>query len=273
MGNVILTGSSGLLGRRLKKISDNTFFDVSMAEGFDITDAGSLSRISDNGYDCLIHAAAAFGNDEDENYRLNLEVNAVGTFNVCQLAKAKGIKHLINISSLSAVDDASNEYFNSYGLSKRVGEDIVKHYCGMHGIKCLILRFSQLYDELGEARVHQPLLYHLIDSIYSNKEITIFGKTDPYRNFLFIDDAVQIINNCIEQETGGLFNCINPDSFKISELIDLVGRVTSNDAKVKIEEEREGAKSIFIPEDNLIGGIDFTSLEKGIESYLRNKYE
>lgn len=169
-------------------------------------------------FDVVVLAAADFGGPGIDDLIRAEQVNAVGTLAACQLAQRSGARHLILISSVSASYMPHNIYYSIYSLSKRHSEELASLFCSAHGIALTILRPSQVYDAAGACRTHQPLLYAFADQAQAGNDISLFGNNDARRNYLHLDDLVQICTRVAATTTTGLFNCVHPDSPALSEI-------------------------------------------------------
>jgi len=267
LNNVLITGSSGFVGLRvLEELrKDNKCKGVSRASGVDITDYSSLRRI-DFTPNAIIHTAASLNNNLEDCFLSN----TLGTFNVCKYAKENNVKHIIFISSISALDNIQNEYSNNYGFSKRQSEEIAIRYCQDNNIKLTILRCSQIYDEKQNARKSQKMLYDFIDIAKSKKEIIIYGNKNPIRNYIFVQDVVNIIKDSLENSIYGIYNVINPKSHTVTEIaytiFDVLGEIKPN---IYYLEYQTDILSIYIPNDNLyLRYRNYLDLKSGIKKIL-----
>jgi len=110
---------------------------------------------------------------------------------------------LIQVSSLSA--QAGNRNMNSYNLKKAICDDIIMQELPNSGYT--ILRFSQLFDKYGLARESQSGLYYLLDSIKTNKPISLFSNyRSCVRNYLPIELLLLFFDKIIDNHKTGLFN-------------------------------------------------------------------
>ena len=190
MSNILITGGNGFLGSRILEElqKENNCKSISRKNNVDIKDYESFNNI-DFEPEIIIHSAANLSDDLEECFLSNIS----GMFNICKYSKEKNVKHLILISSISIFNNIENGYFNNYGFSKKQAEDIAIRYCQENNIKLTILRCSQIYDERQNARKSQGMLYYFIDTIKEKREINIFGKKNPIRNYIFVEDVVNII--------------------------------------------------------------------------------
>ena len=97
-------------------------------------------------FDVVIHCAGSFGGDGLDDAVNNEIVNAVGSLRVAQLAQAVRCRHVISVNSLSICDHPENQYFGSYGLSKKHGHENLAWGCRTLGLEYTALLASQLYD-------------------------------------------------------------------------------------------------------------------------------
>lgn len=169
-------------------------------------------------YDVVVLAAADFGGHGADDLIRAEQVNAVGTLAACRLAQGCGARHLILISSVFASHVPGDPHYNIYSLSKRHSEELASLFCTAHGMALTILRPSQVYDAAGACRTHQPLLYAFADQAQAGNDITLFGNNDARRNYLHLDDLVQICTRVAATTTTGLFNCVHPHSPALSEI-------------------------------------------------------
>ncbi len=102
-----------------------------------------------------------------------------------------------------------------YSLSKKHSEELAIYYCKKNNIPLTILRPSQIYDEKGEFRKHQPLLYLMVDSAQQGKDIYIYGSNDALRNYIHVKDLVEVIARTIATGTTGVYSCINPNDIRL----------------------------------------------------------
>jgi len=106
LGKVYLAGRSGKYDRYFS-LTDQTF--VSYYTKFDV----------------IIHCAASFANSTIEGILENERTNALGAIHVANLAKETKCKHVINCGTIFSYSVTANEYFDSYGISKKHGDEIL----------------------------------------------------------------------------------------------------------------------------------------------------
>ena len=189
-------------------------------------------------FEVVIHCAAAFGGNSLDQAVGNENVNAVGSLRVLQLAQAVQCRHLISVGTISMLDHPDNQYFGSYGLSKKHGHENLQWGCHELGIGYTALLPSQLYDEYGEARRHQPLLYRIVDCARAGAEVELFGRTSPRRNFLFVEDLAAIVQGVVEQSVLGTYPVLASESPTLVEVAETAFRVFGTSPRIRRLTER-----------------------------------
>ena len=273
MTRVLIIGGSSMVGQRLRARLGNGYA-VSTA-GRDSLDNVRLGLTEDiqpaNGqqFEVVIHCAASFGGNNAEGMVENELINSVGALRIGNFAVRAGCKHLIYLSSISSYDHPSNGYFGSYGLSKRHGQENLALQCREASMRFTSLLLAQLYDERGAARKHQPLFYRIVDCARSGADVTLYGKSDALRNFLFVDDLAAIVERVIAGEVSGVFPCIHPESHKLSDIARIAFDVFGKGGKVVFQTEKPDIPGVYIPELGelyvLLNYLPETSLRTGME--------
>ena len=154
---ILITGSTGLLGRELvKKFSRHSLLLPSSNE-LNVTNAAQVYRFCrENKPDIIIHSAAYTNVDACEiNPELAFAVNADGSKNIARAAYESGAR-LIGISSDYVFDGKLNRPYSEYdvpfgplsvyGQSKLLGEQNIQNSCD----NWVIVRVSWLYGEGGK---------------------------------------------------------------------------------------------------------------------------
>jgi nucleoside-diphosphate-sugar epimerase len=129
------------------------------ADGHDILDAAAVARAAE-GCAAVIHLAALLGRPGETAADI-MTVNVTGTWNVLAAARAAGARRVVNVSSVNAlgifsgngtpdylpVDDAHPPRpTTSYGVSKRLGEEMCRCFTRDSGIATICLRPPWVVD-------------------------------------------------------------------------------------------------------------------------------
>lgn len=266
---ILITGNKGFIGSYIEKTLSNSYNTVglSRADGFDITNYNSLKK-PENKIDIIIHAAAIASN----NYEASFETNVLGTLNLCKYAKEHGIKRFILLSSIFAFDEKDNGYFNSYGKTKKTSEEVASAYCQENGIDLTILRLAQVYDNARLAQSGQAMLYYFIDTIKTQGKITLFGNTNPLRNYIHIDYLCDVVTEVIKKNQIGTWNIIEKKNHTITEIAYILFDILQKQPQIFRLNEKPNIPSVHIPYDNIYQSntLSSISLTDGIKRILNH---
>jgi nucleoside-diphosphate-sugar epimerase len=220
-------------------------------------------------FDIVVHVVADFGGKDDEDYSRAEQVNAVGTLNVCRLARQVQSQHLVIVSSLFANYEPGQPYYGIYSLSKRHGDELAQLYCADHAIPLSVLRPTCLYDADSRCRAHQPLFYLTLDKAEQGEDIVFYGNNDARRNYLFLDDFCAILGRVIQGGVTGVFNCPAPANVRLSEIAETAYSVFGRRGRVRFLTDKPDIPDIPVVADNrLYEKIGFrppTDLAGGIQ--------
>lgn len=184
---VLITGSSGFIGRHLKKaLPFATGLSTKLSDSTDIASDVRTYPIHKENYDVIFHLAAVVGTELSirkpvETYSTNI----CGTLNV--LRDFKGL--LVFTSTVGVFSPLKNPYF----LSKYVCEEMVKASQCEH----LIFRLSNPYGP-GSKSVVQKWI--------ESDTIKIYGDGKQIRDFVFIGDLVEILADPFRYESNKTYN-------------------------------------------------------------------
>jgi nucleoside-diphosphate-sugar epimerase len=270
---ILILGSTSMIAKRIRRQLEGLGAVLMAGRGpeadvrFDLAESCELDgRASTT--DVIIHCAASFDGNDLEGAVRNELVNSVGAIRVAQLARDTHCAHLIYVSSLSIYDHPQNGYFGSYGLSKRHGQENLDWACRQMSIPFVVLVASQIYDEFGEARKHQPLFYRIMDAARTGTDITFYGESDPERNFLFVGDFAEIVKRVVLRRVTGVHPAVHPKSNRLGEIAETAFQVFGNGGKVVFQKDKPNIPGVLVPAaTDLCERIDYvpqTGLMTGI---------
>ncbi|MBI1777337.1 MAG: NAD(P)-dependent oxidoreductase [Proteobacteria bacterium] len=169
---ILLTGAAGALGRylrpklieaygRLRSADKVSFAPALNGEEqvvCDLHDLAAVERMVE-GTEAILHFGAY---SVEADWETILHSNIIGTYNVFEAARRKGIKRLVFASSNHAIgfhtvetrlDATSLQKPDSYyGVSKAFGEDLGSLYVDKHNLEVACLRIGSCLPEPKEAR-------------------------------------------------------------------------------------------------------------------------
>jgi len=260
---VLITGISGFIGERLAQRCVNEGYEVAgivrqhpqenlaiknlrgkvrLYEG-DITDRtrlGNIIREFNPNY--IVHFAAltrvsySFGHEEE-----TFETNAGGTVKLVGAARKYGtnLEKFIYASSMEAYghqpqyhkefkpfDENTNLGIGSpYGVWKVCGDYFVRQQHFANDFPGIVLRQTNTYG-----RVHDDyfVIEYFLTQMLKNKDVVNFGNPEPVRNFMHIDDLIDLYITLFKSENkeimGKAFTVGPENGITIGKLAEMIAK-------------------------------------------------
>ena len=264
--DVLVTGASGFLGRRIvevlverripvralvrktSRVNHLRLPGVTLFYG-DITDADSLSPAFKE-VDSVVHAAAGNRGTDGEILRATVE----GTRNILDLCSFNSIGKLVYISSCSVYgvadyaagqvidENASLERFPErrgvYSLAKFEAEGLVAAFMALKKVPTVCLRPGTIYGPGGEN--FTPMVGFSI----ANKVFAVIGSGGMILPLVYIDNLVQAILVAMadEKSSGQVYNVVDLQKVDKKQYMDAF-----------IQKLYPRSQSFYVPLDLLAG--------------------
>lgn len=246
----IVTGGAGFLGSHLvDKLLSKGYYVISVdnyfagkkenlvqnknnpnfqEENCDILDYEKLDELF-KGVDYVFHQAASKKTICLNNPRLDLDINAKGTFNLLELSVKHDIKKFVHGSTGSVYgeplffpQDESHPLnpTSYYGVSKLAGERYVNAFNHLYGLNTTILRYFHIYGPRQESSDVGGVVSIFTKNLLKNNPTKIFGDGTQERSFTYVDDVVNANIKAAELEisNGKVYNCASGIKITINEL-------------------------------------------------------
>ncbi len=223
----LITGTAGFIGFHVAKrlIDDGHFvvgfdgmtpyYDVTLKErrhailersnGFKavtamLEDRAALDRAAELAEpEVIIHLAAQAGVRYSlENPKAYVDANLMGSWNILELARTIGPKHLMLASTSSiyganekipfAEADRADEPMTLYAATKKSMELMAHSYAHLYKVPTTAFRFFTVYGPWGRPDM---ALFKFVDAILNGRPIDIYGEGRMSRDFTYIDDLVE----------------------------------------------------------------------------------
>ena len=146
----------------------------------------------------IVHLAAQAGVRYSlENPRAYVDSNLVGTFNVMEVARRLGVRHLLLASTSSVygaepvpfVEDTRTDHpLTLYAATKKAGEAMTHAYSHLWNIPTTAMRFFTVYGPWGRPDM---ALGKFVEDLLADRPIDVFNHGDMERDFTYIDDLVE----------------------------------------------------------------------------------
>jgi nucleoside-diphosphate-sugar epimerase len=276
---VLLTGGNSSLSIAIKE-SFAKFAEIITAGRnncdlfLDLNDPAELINFPKN-IDVVIHTAAHFGGTSDDNIFDAVKVNVLGTLKICQATVRADVKHLIFISSIFASFNESSLNYNIYSISKKQAEELSNFYCFTHNLPLTILRPSQLYGSEEMFRKHQPFFYTIIDKAERGEDIELYGTNDPSRNYLHIDDFVNVVAKVVIEKVIGKYTCANISNITYSQIAKAAFAAFNKKGSVYFAKDKPNIPDNIFDLDNslyeMVGLYPQITIEEGLNRLAKKR--
>lgn len=222
---VSLDDYSGGKPNNLKHLKNNSkFTEVNC----DITKIHEL-RPHFDGVDIVFHQAVSKMTVCMKDPRRDLEVNALGTFNLLELSRDLGVKKFVHASTGSVYGEAV--YFPTdelhqlnptsfYGVSKLAGEKYVRAFSHLFNMDATVLRYYHVYGPRQENSDVGGVVSIFARRALEGQPLIIYGDGSQLRSFTYVKDvvAINLLVAMSEHAKGEAYNCASGNKVTIGEL-------------------------------------------------------
>jgi UDP-glucose 4-epimerase len=269
MAKILVTGGCGFIGShtvdRLVEDKNEVFVIDNLSTGFienlnkkaifyniDIRDREKLKEIFENNYfDYVFHFAAQINvRKGEEDPKFDIDVNIGGIINLLEELKNNPPKKII-FSSTGGVMYGLTDIFPSpesiepfpiciYGISKLTCEKLLYAYSKKYGINYVALRYGNVYGPRQNYLSEAGVIAIFISRILEGKECIIFGDGKQTRDFIYIEDVVDVNILFMKNDLTGIFNIGTGIETSVNDIFEIIKRNIKRECKKVYGEERKG---------------------------------
>ena len=165
-----------------------------------ILNTALLSRLT-YGCDYIFHQAAMGSVPRSVRMPVRYhEVNATGTMNILEAARAASVKRVMFAASSSAYGDAETlpkietmpvRPKSPYAATKVACEALMRAYAGSYGLDTASLRYFNIFGPRQNANsAYAAVIAAFATALIKGRKPVIFGDGEQSRDFTFVDNAV-----------------------------------------------------------------------------------
>ncbi len=226
--------------KNISSVIDNPLF--TLVEG-DIRNKNLLQEICrEHQFGTIVHLAARAGVRESmKDPLLYEEVNCLGTLNLLELARHRGIRHFVFGSSSSiygvntkvpfSEEDRVDQPISPYAATKRSCELLCYSYHHFCGINITCLRFFTVY---GPRQRPEMAIYRFTRRILHGEPIELYGDGTSRRDYTYVDDIMDGLLKAVDRPFPfEIFNLGESQTVELSGLIRLIEDATGKKAVIK----------------------------------------
>ncbi len=268
----------------------------------DIRDAAALRSALPASTDRVYHLAAQVAvTTSVVDPRQDFEINALGTFNVLEAVRAGAPEAALIYASTNKVyggmeDTAVVEeegryryadlpegvaetqpldFHSPYGCSKGAGDQYVRDYARIYGLRTVVMRQSCIYGERQMGVEDQGWVAHFCIAARLGRPITIYGDGKQVRDVLWVDDLIDAYDRAaarIDDVSGAVYNVGGGPANTMSvwaEFGALLGELAGREIPVRFADWRPGDQPVFVSDirhaSSALGWQPIVSMPDGVE--------
>lgn len=167
---------------------------------------------------------------------------------------------------------------NVYAFSKMVMERLAERYQPRLKQPIIGLRYSNVY---GRREAHKgkfaSMIYQLAKQMRAGQRPRIFADGQQRRDFVYIDDVLQINLKAMAAKTPGVFNTGYGQAFSFNDVVQNLNRVLKTDLAPDYFENpysftQEWTQTDLTESKRALGYAPKFDLERGIDAYYESGY-
>lgn len=245
-------------------------------------------------FERIVHLGAQAGvRYSIENPHAYVQANLVGHLNLLELARHRGVEHMVYASSSSvyggnaklpfAVEDRADHPVSLYAATKRADELMSETYAHLYRLPLTGLRFFTVYGPWGRPDM---MMWKFTAHLLAGKSVPVFNHGDMYRDFTYIDDIIAGVLACLDnapaddgvEKAGGsvkphaLYNIGNNRSEHLMKVIALLEEACGRKADLEMLPMQPGdVHKTFADIDAISRDLGYwptTAIEEGVPKFV-----
>ncbi|MFX0198735.1 MAG: NAD-dependent epimerase/dehydratase family protein [Candidatus Hodarchaeota archaeon] len=302
MKRYLVTGAAGFIGSSIAKklVGDgneiwtidnlSTGFKENIPKGVVLIEGGcqepdSIKQLNGVRFNAVFHLAGQSSGEisfDDPVY--DLRTNTESTLRLINYCLENGCKRFIYTSSMSVYgevedkpipEDHVTKPLSFYGVGKLASENYMRIY-ESKGLEPTSLRFFNVYGPgQNMSNLRQGMVSIYLAQLLREDKVIVKGPLDRFRDFVFIDDCLDLMMGIIEDERsyGGIFNVGTGVKTTVEELLEKMMEISGVRKKIVIEKGTPGdQKGIYADISLAVSKLGFKykhSLDNGLAKMIQ----
>jgi len=219
-----------------------------------------------------------------ENPEVYIDSNITGFLNILECCRHHNVSRFVYASSSSVYGNSEAVPFEEtavvdhpislYAATKKSNELIAHTYSHLYNIETIGLRFFTVYGPWGRPDM---ALFLFTDAILNNQPIKVFNNGDLSRDFTYIDDIIQGVENTLlktvnEKELYKLYNIGNNQPVQLLDFIEAIEKSTGKTTeRIMMPMQAGDVNQTWANVAHLKTDYNYepsTTLEVGVEAFL-----
>ena len=298
MKSILLTGSSGFIGKNLSELLRKENIDVfsPSSKDFNLTKEKDVDRLyKQRDFNCVLHLAADVGGikmikaNQGRIYYNNIMMNTL----LMEKARVNKIKKFISLNTINCYPENDgilneNQIWNgfpnketyAYGISKRMSIVQSLAYNDQYDFDSINLILDNTYGphdnfDIENSRVIPALIQKFHEAVQNNKpSVEVWGTGKSIRQFLYVGDLVKIIKLFIDNDIKNcILNISNGQKVSIRDLVENIASILEFQGDIIYNSSKPEGASVRLM-DNLkmketINYSDFELINSGLKKTIK----
>lgn len=279
--SLLITGGTGYIGKKLtQKLmgKNNPIYSVGI-EDLDLQNYMEvLDFLKENKISKIIHLGWKMENNNEAIYDNIESIN-----NLLKASEEVQVEKIIftstnnvygtelNGNSFSEEDRINLDENNKYGISKYLGEELVKYVMNK---KACIIRIADVY---GPNQNHGNLMKGIISNLENKKNIQLYGEGKRERDYIYIDDVIRGLEFIYENNLTGIFNLGTGVGTSVKRITDIVMNICKNNGidigldYVQVNKEDSSKVILNVEKLKKIGFCYNVTIEEGLRKIIEER--
>ena len=287
---ILIIGSKGFIGSHCLDYFHSKEFEVHQADIYDsnelnyyqidIQNSDFSSPFKENKFDVCINASgSAHVGFSFEKPSKDFELNVINVQKIlvairdynpeCKFINFSSAAVYGNPESLPILESSSCKPLSPYGFHKLQSELLLTEYHNFFDLKTCSLRVFSAYGP----RLKKQLFWDLYQKALHGDIISLFGTGNETRDFIYIDDLIQIIDLVIEKSPfkGTIYNVASHVEVSIAEAAETFINAYSPNKKIVFSGEvKQGDPNNWLANIEILKQLGFKpkfTLKEGLNIY------
>ena len=279
--SLLITGGTGYIGKKLtQKLMGkyNPIYSIGIEEldlqnyleVLDFLKKNKISKIIHLGWKMENNNEAIYDNIEALNNLLKAsEEVQVEKIIFTSTNNVYGTE--LNGNSFSEEDKTNLDENNKYGISKYLGEELVKY--SMYEKACII----RIADVYGPNQNHGNLMKGIISNLENKKNIQLYGEGKRERDYIYIDDVIRGLEFIYENNLTGIFNLGTGVGTSVKRITDIVIDICKNNGINTgldyVQVNKEDSRKVILNVEKLknLGFCYNVTIEEGLKKIIEER--
>ncbi len=277
---VVILGNTGFIGNCLQKYLQEHWVDIDVigisTDEADLTNEKNVPMLSDyfNDMTAVVMCSMVkkeYGDNLDtyiKNVKMGMNLNrileqsSVGRFIYLSSTAVYGedIEN-INITEKVGVEPTSYYGMAKYALERLLNKVLEKK----KESSFLILRPPTIYGPQDRIQAYGPTGF--IKKVMNGESVTLWGDGEELREFVYIDDVVDIIVRLLFSDYQGVVNAVSGQSYTFKQVLEIILNVFGSEVDINFRDRsKKKVDHVFNNQIlfELLPEFKFTPLEEGI---------